>query len=88
LIGTLPQHKIYKTFSDYDFRKLLNLNGKRKSTIEQFFAPDFATAIVPSKTLNINESLNEFLFNEVTQTLLLDHLQFGDRASSAFSVGT
>jgi asparagine synthase (glutamine-hydrolysing) len=87
-IGTLPQHKIYGMFSDYDFRGLLNLDGERKSTVERFFAPEFAAAIAPGETLNVDESLNEFLFNEVTRTLEVDHLQFGDRASAAFSVET
>ena len=86
LIATLPQHKIYKTFSDIDFSALLNLNENRELTVEQFFTPEFAAANVPHETLHTVESLNDLLLNEVTQTLLLDHLQFGDRTSAAFSV--
>ncbi|MBN1245157.1 asparagine synthase (glutamine-hydrolyzing) [Candidatus Bathyarchaeota archaeon] len=86
LLATLPQHKIFKTFNDVDFSALLNLSEKRESTVERFFAPEFAAANNPNETLYTVESLNDFLLNEVTRTLLLDHLQFGDRAASAFSV--
>lgn len=84
LIGSSAQYKISRVLS-YDVRGLLFENGKSKSTIKKLFAPESAAAIVRNETLNKRESLNEFLFSEVTQTLLLDHLQFGDRASSAFS---
>lgn len=88
LIGTLPNRQMHGALIDYAFGELLNLNGKRKLAIEQFFAPEVAAAIVPSETLNVDESMNEFLFKGVTRTLELDHLQFGDRASSAFSIET
>jgi asparagine synthase (glutamine-hydrolysing) len=87
LIGSLTQYKISKILA-YDIRGLLFRNGKSKSAMKKLFARELAGAIVPDETLNNGESLNEFLFKEVTQTLLLDHLQFGDRASAAFSTET
>ena len=84
LFGSLAQYEISKIFS-YDIRELLFRSRKTNSPILKLFAPDLMSFIDVNETQNTAESLNEFLFNETTQTLLLDHLQFGDRAASAFS---
>ena len=88
LIGTLPQHKIYNTFNDIDIKRLLSLGGNGKSVSQQLFDLDSITADTAEKIKDKNQSLDEMLLDEVTHTLLLDHLQFGDRASSAFSTET
>jgi len=87
LLGSLPQYNISKVFS-YDLRELFSRSKEPKSPILQLFAPELTSFIDVDEIQNKGESLNEFLFNETTQTLLLDHLQFGDRASSAFSTET
>jgi asparagine synthase (glutamine-hydrolysing) len=88
LLGTLPQHKIYNTFNDIDLKRFLIPHRKGKSATEQLFPSNSVAVSNTERTGNKPESLDELLLEEVTQTLMLDHLQFGDRAASAFSTET
>jgi asparagine synthase (glutamine-hydrolysing) len=88
LIGTLPQHKIYNSFKDYDFKSLFGLSweDKYKASIRQFFSPEFAAIIDPSELKDEDESSNVFLSSETFQSRLIELVQFLDRASSTFSI--
>jgi asparagine synthase (glutamine-hydrolysing) len=85
LIGTLPKHKIYNQFKDYDFRSLFGLNWKDTAT-RQFFSPEFAKIIDPSDPKDENASSNVFLCSQTLQNVLIELIHFLDRASSAFSI--
>lgn len=84
-LGTLPNHKIYKPFSDYDFKSLFGLNWKEKSTIRQFFS-GFTATIDPSKPKVEDEYSNMSLSRKEFHGLVIDLVQFFDRAASAFSI--
>lgn len=87
LIGTLTQYKIGKLLQ-YDLKGLLLRDGRKGEAIKRLLAQEHRAFALPKETLNEAESLNQTLLKETTQTLLLDHLQFGDRTSSAFSIET
>ncbi len=90
VVGSLTQYGFREIITNLlsfnvasKIRRLLGSDeGGTRGRIERLFSQDFRDSAPARKTYS---TLEELLLREVTETLLLDHLQFGDRASSAFS---
>ena len=87
IIGSLVQYRLGKVLKS-DVMGLFGKSRTGKSTIAACFGPDIEETFGSTERPPQSESLNDFLLREVTQTLMLDHLQFGDRSASAFSITT